>query len=199
MSIEYAMHTMTKAVPSSLTPPCITPDLAVNTILAVCPEAAEVMAAYGLHCFSCSVGGVESLSEGCSIHGFDPETTEALIEDLNEAIRSRPAPEPRITITTTAAQEILKIAQQENLQSSGLAVVPDAHGGFCMEFQKEPQHDDYIFPNEEVPEVCVFASPMTLWCVGGAVIDFRDGRFKLDLPNSCECKKENCCKASESS
>jgi hybrid cluster-associated redox disulfide protein len=156
----------------------------VYEIVALCPEAAEVMAAYGLHCFSCSVGGVESLEEGCSLHGLTEGSIDALVEDLNDIIRSKPTCPPTLTITQSAARSLAKISSEEGKKSCGLKVLVDTSGGFCMEFQEEPEKDDYVFYSEHEAGVRVFASPLTLWCVGGAVIDFRDGRFKLDLPDN---------------
>jgi hybrid cluster-associated redox disulfide protein len=166
----------------------------VYEIIAICPEAPDIMGAYGLHCFSCSIGGVESLEDGCSLHGFTEETLEALIDDLNDAVRAAPARPREVTITPLAARAIREIAQQEGLAGHGLAVVPDSQGGFCMEFCAAAEPEDFTFSCAEEPDVPVFVSPMILWRVGGSVIDFREGRFKLDLPEdaSCTCDGKSC-------
>ena len=150
-------------------------------IVAVCPQAIDIMTEYGLHCFSCTDCGVDSLQEGCMLHGFDEETIEALIDDLNEAIRSE-SPRPlHVNITPEAARAIRAITLSEGRKGEGLAIIVDVAGGFCMEFQKEPEKDDTIFTSEHEPDVRVFVSPLTLWRIGGATIDFREKRFKLDL------------------
>jgi hybrid cluster-associated redox disulfide protein len=153
----------------------------VYEIIALCPEAPDIMAAYGLHCFSCSLGGIESIQEGCAMHGFADDAIDALVEDLNEAIRNVPPRPASLTVTPTAAAAIRRIAEAEGRQKCGLSVVADMEGGFCMEFSEEPEKDDNIFICGSEPAVRVFASPETLWRIGGATIDFRDGRFKLDL------------------
>lgn len=182
-------------VPSAV-PPCIHKGMRVYEILAYCPEAPEIMAAYGLHCFSCSLGGVESLEDGCVLHGFPDDTVDALVDDLNEAVRSAPARPQTITVTPAAAQAIFTVAQREGHAGEGLAVVPDREGGFCMEFRPEPAIDDHVFSCSSEPSVHVFASSATLWRVGGATIDFRDGRFKLELPEdgerACACRPDSC-------
>ncbi|MDD5469492.1 MAG: DUF1858 domain-containing protein [Candidatus Peribacteraceae bacterium] len=161
--------------------PCVHRDMRVYEIIALCPQAPDIMAAYGLHCFSCSLGGIESIQEGCAMHGFSDDAIDALVEDLNEAIRSTPARPAVLTVTPPAAVAIRRIAEGEGRKQCGLSVVTDMEGGFCMEFSEEPGKDDNIFPCDSDPFVRVFASPETLWRIGGATIDFRDGRFKLDL------------------
>ena len=53
--------------------PVVTKDMTVRDIITLFPVAADVMASYGIHCFSCSLGGVESLEEGCTLHGMTEE------------------------------------------------------------------------------------------------------------------------------
>ncbi len=166
----------------------------VYEIIAVCPQAADVMAAYGLHCFSCSIGGVESLQEGCSMHGFDGETVDALVEDINQTLRDQPLRPQQIEVTEAAAKAVEGIARAENRKEEGLAIVIDTNGGFCMEFRSTPDEGDQIFTEHGLK---VFISPLTLWRIGGATIDFRDGRFKLDVPEdrptrSCACNGQGC-------
>ncbi len=176
--------------------PVVNREMRVAEILALCPESADVMAAYGLHCFSCSLGGVESLNEGCGIHGFDDETVEALVDDLNELLREQPARPAELNVTGAAAKAVREIAEKEDQAGLGLAVIADGRGGFCMEFRTDADREDAIFTAQEEPEVRFFASPVTLWRIGGATIDFRDGRFKLDLVDEatpgCGCTKETC-------
>ena len=93
----------------------------------------------------------------------------------------------------------MEVAKGEGKEGEGLAVIPDGSGGFCMEFCTEPEEGDCTFSNSDVPEVSVFVSPLVLWRIGGASIDFRDSRFKLDLDekaHECSCTPHNCsCKA----
>lgn len=126
------------------------------------------------------------------MHGFDDETIDALIEDLNDDLLSMPE-KPRVLIVTQAAAEALsRIAEAEAKTAFGLAVVSDDHGGFCMEFRSEPEEGDHIFFHDKHPHVRVFASDETLWRIGGSTIDFRSDRFKLDLPGE-DCGKGCAC------
>ena len=69
---------------------------------------------------------------------------------------------------------------------------------FCMELQEKAASDEQTFTHADVADIAIFASPMTLAGIGGATIDFREGRFKLDLPEDalakgCACKEGGVC------
>ncbi len=172
--------------------PTISKKMTVREIIALVPAAADIMTEYGLHCFSCSIGGVESLEEGCQMHGFDEETIEALIADVNDAIGSAPKRPQEITITADAARAIMKIANEQQRANDILVVTVDEHGGFCLEFQEKPLQGDLQFGCTEVPELKVYASVLTLSRIGGALIDLREGRFKLDVPGEDCCTNGEC-------
>lgn len=169
--------------------------MTVREVITFVPAAADIMLEYGLHCFSCSVGGVETLEQGCHMHGMDEETIEALVDDINDAIGQAPSRPQEITITADAARSIGAIADTEDKEGQILMVTVDEQGGFCLEFQEKPLQGDIEFTNPEVPEVKIYASVLTLSRIGGATIDVREGRFKLDLPDEdccgsggCDCK-----------
>lgn len=172
-----------------MTTPVISKGMTVREVITLVPVAADIMLEYGLHCFSCSVGGTETLEQGCSIHGFDEQTTEALIADINDAIGKAPKRPQELTITEPAARAIGDIAKQQNQEGSILVVTVDERSGFCLEFQKEPLLGDKEFFCSKVPDVKIYASVLTLSRIGGATIDLRDGVFKLDLA------EDNCCTA----
>lgn len=169
----------------------ITKDMTVREIITFVPAAADIMSEYGLHCFSCSIGGVETLAEGCAMHGMDTDTVEALVEDINDVIGQTPKRPQKITITAEAARAIGDIAASQNKVDDILIVTVDEQGGFCLEFQEKPLQGDIEFSHADVPEVKIYASVLTLSRIGGATIDVREGRFKLDLP------EEECCGSGE--
>lgn len=175
-------------------------NMTMHQILERHPQAASIMAEYGLHCFGCSANDLETLEEGCLGHGFSDHDVENLIFDINEMVDELPPRPQTLTITESAATHIGMIAKAEGKENDGLSVLADEHGGFFMEFRTEPDRGDKIFRNDNVPTVQIFASLLTLQRIGGATIDFRDERFKLDLPEdaaksgcacggNCSCKK----------
>src|SRR3989338_3557111 len=179
----------------------------IAEIITLIPEAKSVLAEYGLHCFSCAGSEFETLVEGCLGHGFSEEEIDELVDDLNQMLDALPPRTQIITLTADAARAIKKVAKDEGQESAGLAVIADAAGGFCMEFcdgNSAAFQAAETFVNEDVPDVHVFASSLTLKRIGGATIDFREGRFKLDLPEdaavpgcgssgaSCGCTPESC-------
>lgn len=60
----------------------------IAEVMAVCPEAADILVEYGLHCFSCPLGDQETLQEGAYVHGFDDWMLEELVDDLNVSIET---------------------------------------------------------------------------------------------------------------
>lgn len=171
----------------------ITKEMSVRDIVALVPGGADIMAEYGLHCFSCSIGGAESLEDGVAMHGWKEETLEMLLADLNDAFEAQPERPQNLSITLEAARAIRVIAEKEEKVGWALTVVLDESGGFCMEFRKVVGEGDLAFTHADEPDVYIAASPLTLRRIGGATVDFRDGRFKLDLENPCcHGKKRQC-------
>ena len=178
----------------------ITKTMPIMEIVTLIPEAKAVLAEYGLHCFSCAGSEFEMLGEGCASHGFSTEEIDALVDDLNEMLERMPERPETLTLTASAAHAIKQVAAQDPETKAttkgtvGLAVIADAGGGFCMEFRSSAGAGERTFGNAEEPGVALFASALTLKRIGGATIDFRDGRFKLDLPeeDSCSCTPDSC-------
>ncbi|MBI3331626.1 DUF1858 domain-containing protein [Candidatus Peregrinibacteria bacterium] len=171
--------------------PVITKTMTVSTILGFLPEAEPVLAEYGLHCFHCSANTLENLEDGCRTHGFEDAEIDELVDDLNTLLQERPQRPDTLTLTKVAAEALMNVMESEGRMEEGLQVIADEHGSFCMEFKKSRADDEREFSHPEVPTVRIFASAVTLGRIGGATIDFRDGRFKLDLPgdtaSGCAC------------
>lgn len=184
-------------IPSPQSPVPITPEMRIAEVVAILPGAERLMAEYGLHCANCSLGGVDTLGAGARSHGFTDADVAQLIDDLNELLRDTPQRPMTITVTLPAATALASILKQEGQEDAVLSVEMDARGNFCMEFRDRPSKDDQIFWHPDAPKVRVVASSMTLLKVGGATIDFREGRFKLDLPITakmpCSCNGDCGC------
>ncbi len=172
----------------------LTSQMSIVDILSICPGAEEVLFAYGISCAGCSLGGMESLEEGCRLHGLQSEEIAELLQTLNAMLMEKPHLPQTLTITSAAAKGIRKIAKEEGKGKQSLVVTADGKGGFCMEFQDDLPIGHKEFSHSDEPDVRVFASALTLRRIGGATIDFREGRFKLDLPEErCEdCENEKC-------
>jgi hybrid cluster-associated redox disulfide protein len=170
----------------------------VGEIVGLLPESEKLLAEYGLHCFNCSANMTETLEEGYLSHGFEDDSLDALVADLNEMLANRPPRPQTLTVTKEAAQKLHLLASSEGKADEALQVGTDEVGGFCMEFRKQPEEESLLFFHREVPEMRLFATSDTLQRIGGSTIDFREGRFKLDLAEamkgacacggSCKCK-----------
>lgn len=176
--------------------PVIYSAMNVAEILALLPDSASLLAQYGLSCFSCSANATETLEEGCRTHGFSDEDLQDLVTDLNEMLANKPERPQMLTLTKDAALQLKEILKAEGKAGWGLLVGLDENGGFAMEIAEKAGKSDLTFRCDDIDDVALFASPLTLFSIGGATVDFREGRFKLDLPEDAE-KKAGCCKGAD--
>ena len=61
--------------------PEITQDMLIGDILKICPNAAEILMDFGMHCVGCAVARNESIEEACIVHGID---VDELLVALND-------------------------------------------------------------------------------------------------------------------
>lgn len=178
--------------------PDVDASMNVMEIIALHPGAADILAAYGLHCFQCAFNTLDSLESGAKSHGLSDTDIENMVTDIEELLRTSPVPPSTLILTESGANALLTIAKTEGKDSCLLRVGSDDSGGFCMEFAELKLADDKEFTNAAVKGVALIASPQSLHRIGGATVDFREGRFKLDMPKiagcgcegkECECKK----------
>lgn len=172
--------------------PIIHESMNVMEAIALHPKAADVLAAYGLHCFQCAFNTMDSISGGARTHGLTDTDIENIIVDLQELIDSTPLHPAVITLTPAAAEALLLIGKQEGKKEVSLRVAMEPQGGFCMEFDDTVHADDAVFTCPGIKRVQVTASPQALWRMGGSTIDFREGRFKLDMDETCACGSSSC-------
>ena len=62
----------------------ISKDMTFGEVIKKFPKSAQIMAGYGLHCIGCHIAVSETIAEGAQAHGFDNDTLNNLIKDLNE-------------------------------------------------------------------------------------------------------------------
>ncbi len=179
--------------------PTVTAQMNVMEVIALHPKAGDILGEYGLHCFHCAFNTMDSVEAGAKSHGLTDTDIENLVTDLNDLLAAV-TPKPHVLTLTRAAAEGLKhIAKQEGKKTVALRVALDAQGGFFMEFDNKTTEEDLSFACADIEDVSVVASNAVLWRIGGSEIDFRDGRFKLDLdeetkPHACGCGGDCSCK-----
>lgn len=158
------------------------------------PRAGDILAAYGLHCIGCAYSEVETLEEGAIAHGLTDDDISNILIDLEDLLKEDRLRPKTLTITESAARALEAIALQEKKEGWLLRVTTDDTGGFCMEFVESKERDDATFGNSQIPHLSVIASTETLDRIGGSTIDYREGRFKLDLleKKSCACDEKKC-------
>lgn len=175
--------------------PAVTADMNVLEIIALHPGAADVLSVYGLNCHQCAFNQLDSLDAGARTHGLGDDDIENIVNDLNDLLKNSPPRPKELTLTKPAAEALLGIAKQEGKDSCLLRVTSDDAGGFCMEFADVTDDGDVQFAHVDVDNVALIAAHDTLARIGGSTVDFRDGRFKLDLAKSfatCGCDGKAC-------
>jgi hybrid cluster-associated redox disulfide protein len=174
----------------------ITRAMRVQDILALLPHAQPLLAEYGLHCVGCAGSEFETLEEGYRTHGFSEDRLDDLVSDLNRLFDRQPERPKDIAVTEAAALALADILVAEGQHGHYLVVGLDDAGGFCLEVLPDVANDHLLFGHPAVPSLKLAASPVTLRSIGGATIDRRDGRFKLDMPTviaSCACAQGGEC------
>jgi hybrid cluster-associated redox disulfide protein len=169
----------------------VTREWTVAEIVNHYPQTTEVMAEYGLHCFGCSVSAIETLEEGCAGHGFSEDDIDNLVYDINDAIANIPSRPQTLTITKEAAEGIREISEKEETKGQGLSVQANKDGSFFMEFRETMEEGESEFVNEEVSDVRIWASPLTLQRIGGATIMLKERKFTLEASEGC-CGEVQC-------
>lgn len=162
--------------------PRIQRDMRVGEVVTLLPEAERLLAEYGLHCTGCVMGGRETIEDGCRIHGFSQEDTDNLLTDLNTLLKEQSHLAQKITVTDAAASILVRMMRTEKKQGHCLCVGLDEGGRFFLEFLPKTPRGAKVFSHATVSAVRVAVPPLTLHRIGGATIDYRDGRFTLDVP-----------------
>jgi len=168
----------------------------VLEIIALHPDASNILEIYGLHCHGCAFGSLDTLRTGALSHGLTDDDIDNMIDDLTDVIKKAPSKPRQLILTLEAADALLNIAAGEGKTSCMLRVLSDESGGFCMEFAEKKEMAELVFPADGQPNAALLALPETLFRIGGSTVDFRDGRFKLDLLTNegCECGGKCGCK-----
>ncbi len=109
---------------------------------------------------------------------------------------NKPVMEENILLTEKAAQQVVKIKQENNIPAeNGLRV--GVKGGGCsglsyvLGFDAEPKPNDKIF---QIHGITIYVDPKSLFYLSGTELDFSDGLngkgFVFNNPNatkSCGC------------
>ncbi len=178
--------------------PMIDVEMNVLDIIGLHPKAGDILAAYGLHCFQCAFNTMDSLESGARSHGLTDIDIENMVIDLQELIDALPAKPDNLSLTEVAAKALQQIGKQEKKKVVCLRVTTDSSGGFCMEFTEKPMSNDRSFTCAGIQGVSLIASPETLWRIGGSTVDFRNGKFKLDIEQNEDCECKGSCEKCES-
>lgn len=60
----------------------ITKDMTFGTLLEQKPEAADILASYGLHCIGCQIAVFETIEQGAKAHGLSDEQVAEMMSKI---------------------------------------------------------------------------------------------------------------------
>jgi hybrid cluster-associated redox disulfide protein len=63
-------------------------DMLVQNIINKYPESILVLMGYGLHCVGCVFANSDTIESGAKLHGFDNETIDFMISDINKVLNN---------------------------------------------------------------------------------------------------------------
>ncbi|MBI4980630.1 DUF1858 domain-containing protein [Candidatus Woesearchaeota archaeon] len=67
----------------------ITKHTLITTAMEKCPEALGIFFEHGLHCVGCGGAGFETIEQGCQVHGMNETEIEAMVEEINGAMKEK--------------------------------------------------------------------------------------------------------------
>ncbi len=150
----------------------------ISDLLMGIPEAAEIMASFGLSCVSCGLNMYESLEDGVKLHGWKQKDLDDLLHELNEAIGEGAMANKSIQVTHAARDGVYELQQAEQMEGWGLRVEVDQTNGdevsFFLDFEELPAPDDEVI---RANGILVFAKPASAAFLRTAVIDYTDDSF----------------------
>jgi hybrid cluster-associated redox disulfide protein len=65
----------------------VTKQMLIGEVVRVCPESAEIMFKYGLHCLGCGMVAYESLEQGSQAHGLSEKEIDKMVQEINTKLR----------------------------------------------------------------------------------------------------------------
>lgn len=179
-------------------------DMIVGDVVALFPEASEILMSYGLHCVGCHANAFESIEQGLFGHGYDEQHLENLINELNEyyeeSLMQEQAPKTlppeadnmKIDVTAAALKKIKEIAEREEKKKIVIRVESKKFGPtikYSMNFIEAGE----IAPNEKIfkfqrGKISIVAAKNDYKKIDGINIDYiiqddREG-FKITNPHS---------------
>lgn len=78
---------MAEASSSNKEPYILTKYQILGDVAIESPKAAELLAAFGLHCISCFANSFDTLEMGARVHGMDDAEIDDMIVEINKELR----------------------------------------------------------------------------------------------------------------
>jgi iron-sulfur cluster assembly accessory protein len=161
---------MVKTRKRKATSKVVTKDTTLGQLVEQHPEAVPILFSHGLHCIGCHFAATEKLGQGCAAHGMDAKQTNALLKDINIAIKEA-VHRPAVTLTAIAAQT-LKDVMKASKKKGGLRIIATegAKGtSYDMSIESRANKDDMKLEHRGVT---IFVDKRSLAHLRGCTIDY---------------------------
>lgn len=161
----------------------------IGDILALMPEAAEILASHGVSCASCHINAYETLQDGILGHGYDQSDLDAVIADLNEAAadmgltdKSVPKEDPKLTPYAATKVKEFQVAQQKEDWGFRVEVLDNAGDySYFLDFEEKAEKNDIVIESEGIT---MYLAPESFRILQNKTVNFveKDGEegFKIE-------------------
>ena len=181
----------------------ITKDMMIGEVVEKYPNAADLMANFGLHCFGCHANPYETIEAGVLSHGFSEEALNELLKELNtleqqensKGTITMQTQQTQVQVTENAAEEIKNMLEAQKKTGYGLKV--KVIRGGCAGYMYELNFVKAASPGDTTIEsrgLKLFVDPQSAPLLEGCEIDYVAGLmnagFKVNNPNekkACGC------------
>lgn len=134
-----------KLMSSSMTITSFTGKETIIEILNKLPEAEDILIAHGLHCVGCSMGGYETLEEGCQGHGFSSEELQDILDNLNLQLNEKKIQISQpLKLTKEAEKKLILFQKQQKKMGYGVKIDTTKTRGnwnYSLDFCKTPKKE----------------------------------------------------------
>ena len=186
----------------------ITSKTAIGEIIERCPQAAEILLGFGVHCVGCHVSPFESLEDGFKGHGLGQSEIDEAVKKVNSEIaKNNPETseqneseesktELTLTVSDKAAAKLKTLFKEHQKYALRIKVLPGGCSGYKYgldlidEKDAKESNDIEIINND----VIIMINKESLERIAGAEIDYSDSLqgagFKINnsrAENTCGC------------
>lgn len=152
----------------------------ISDLLMMMPEAADIMAGFGLSCVNCGLSMYESLEKGVKVHNWKKERLVELLEELNSVWQSYEGGGEGVRVTNAARDAVYTLQKAENMEGYGLRIEAESMGegefSYFLDFEEMPSENDKVLRGNGI---MVFADADTTKHLATKQVDYAGEVFVI--------------------